>query len=265
MKFSIVTVSFNQARFLEKAILSVLEQDYADIEYIVVDPGSTDGSRDIIERYRDRISRIIFEPDRGAADGLNKGFAEAHGEIYGYINSDDVLLPGAISRVAARFRAQPDIDILMGHEWIVDAEGRRVRRAYTDRFNVRAFAYSGGIICQQSTFFRAELFKKTKGFDVHNSIAWDAELFLDLLQAAEKPLYADDFYSAFRIHGESITGGQKLRDRYRAYELARFERIIGRPWRRSDYLFWFFYRIRKYVLEPRAFIEWLRRGSNPSL
>jgi glycosyltransferase involved in cell wall biosynthesis len=265
MKFSIVTVSFNQARFLEQAILSVLEQDYADIEYLVVDPGSTDGSRDIIERHRDRISKIIFEPDQGAADGLNKGFAAAHGEIYGFLNSDDVLLPSAISRLASHFSADPKVDIVMGHEWIIDSEGRRLRSAYTDRFNARAFAYSGGIICQQSTFFRAELFNRTRGFNIHNTIAWDAELFLDLLQTAQKPLYVDDFFSAFRIHSESITGGQKLRDRHRAYELARFEQIMGRSWRPSDYLVWLFYRVRKYLLEPRAFFEWLRRGSNPSL
>ncbi len=264
MKFSIVTVSFNQARFLEQAICSVLDQDYADIEYIVADPGSTDGSREIIERYRGKIAKIIFEPDRGAADGLNKGFAQASGEIYGFLNSDDVLLPGAISRVAAHFRARPDTDILMGHEWIIDSEGRRVRNAYTDRFNARAFAYGGGVISQQSTFFRAGLFKKTKGFDIHNSIAWDAELFLDLLQVAENPLYVDDFFGAFRIHGDSISGGRRaeLRHQYSAYELARFERIMGRRWRRSDYLVRLFYMVRKYFLEPRALMEWLRHGSN---
>ncbi|HEY0282750.1 MAG TPA: glycosyltransferase family 2 protein [Rhizomicrobium sp.] len=261
MKFSIVTISYNQAEFLEQTIRSVLDQDYDDIEYIVVDPGSTDGSREIIERYRERISTIIFEPDRGAADGLNKGFAHAHGDIYGFLNSDDVLLPGAIRRAAAYFRARPETEILMGHEWIIDSEGRKVRKAYTDRFNARAFAYSAGVIAQQSTFFRAGLFKRTKGFDTHLTVYWDGELFLDLLEATEKQLYADDFFGAFRIHGESITGGQKLEDASRAYELARFERIMGRRWRRSDHLVRLFYRVRKYILEPRALMEWLRYGS----
>lgn len=263
MKFSIITVSFNQAKYLEEAIRSVIEQDYPNIEYIVVDPGSTDGSRETIERYRGKISKIIFEPDRGAADGLNKGFAEAGGEIYGFLNSDDILLPAAISRVAAHFRAQPDTEILMGHEWIIDSEGRRLRNAYTDRFNARAFAYGGGVICQQSTFFRAALFKRTKGFNPHNVVAWDAELFVDLLLASEKQLYVDDFFSGFRIHDDSISGGRRaeLRDRVSAYELARFERIMGRPWGRSDYLFRLFYVARKYFLEPRALMEWLRNGS----
>ena len=94
-RVSIVTISYNQAQFLERTILSVLDQDYPEIEYIVVDPGSTDGSREIIERYGSRISKVILRPDRGAADGLNSGFAEASGQILGFLNSDDTLLPGA--------------------------------------------------------------------------------------------------------------------------------------------------------------------------
>src|SRR5271170_7307769 len=107
-RVSIVTVSFNQASFLERAIRSVLEQDYPDIEYIVVDPGSTDGSRDIIDRYRSQISKIILEPDTGPANGLNKGFAAASGNIFGYINADDAYLPGAIAKAVSAFRARPD-------------------------------------------------------------------------------------------------------------------------------------------------------------
>lgn len=264
MKFTIVTVSFNQAKFLEQTIRSVLDQDYPDIEYIIVDPGSTDGSREIIERYRGKISKIVFEPDRGAADGLNKGFALARGDIYGFLNSDDVLLPGAIGRVADSFRTHPDTDILMGHEWIIDSEGRRVRNTFTDKFSRRAFAYGGVIICQQATFFRAELYRKTKGFNVENTIAWDTELFYDLLEATEKRLYVNDFLSAFRIHDASISGGRRrqLREENRAYEMARFEHIMGRPWHRADDLVRLFYRVRKHVLQPRALVEWLRYGSN---
>jgi len=264
MKFSIVTLSFNQAKFLEQAIRSVLDQDYDDIELIVVDPGSTDGSREIIERYRDRIAKTIFEPDRGPADGLNKGFAVAPGDIYGFLNSDDVLFPGALSRVAGYFRAKPETDIVMGHEWIIDGDGRMVRKSYTDRYSPRAFAYGGVVIAQQSTFFRAELYKKTEGFDVRLSVQWDTDLFLDLFQATNKTLYLDDFFGGFRIHGEAITRirTRKLEDERRACELARFERIMGRRWRRSDYLFRLFYRVRKYLLKPRALMEWRRNGSN---
>lgn len=261
MKFSIVTISFNQARFLERAITSILDQDYPDIEYIVVDPGSTDGSREIIERYRQRIAKIIYEPDNGPADGLNKGFAAASGEIFGFINSDDELLPGAVSRMAGHFSAQPQTDILMGNMFIIDEQGRKMRRSYTDKFNRRVFAYSAGITCQQATFFRAGLFRSTKRFDVNNSITWDAELFLDLLLNAVHPLYVPDFIGGFRVYRGSITGANKMRDKYRAYERARFERIMGRPWCMIDWFFWVLYRAYKYIANPHALIELLQRGS----
>ena len=261
MKVSIVTISYNQASFLEQAIASVLDQDHPDIEYIVVDPGSTDGSRGIIERYRHRISRVIFEPDSGASDGLNKGFAQATGEIFFFLNSDDLLLPGAVSRAAAYFAAQPQTDILMGHTFIIDAQGRTVRRAYTDRFDARMFAYSGGVICQQGVFFRANLFASTKGFNPEKSIAWDAELFHDLLLKARHPLYVEDFLGAFRVYGASITGSNRMQEKYRAYERARFARIMGRSWRPSDWLFWLLYRLQKHLRNPRALLERLRHGS----
>ena len=104
MKFSIVTISFNQARFLERAIVSVIEQKGVELEYIVVDPGSTDGSRDIIERHRDLIAHVVFEKDKGPADGLNKGFSHATGSIYGYLNADDVLEFGSSAQGCGIFR-----------------------------------------------------------------------------------------------------------------------------------------------------------------
>src|ERR1700761_7428026 len=112
MKVSIVTISFNQGAFLESAIRSVLEQDYGDIEYIVVDPGSTDGSREILERYRDRITKLILDPDDGPADGLNHGLAAATGEIFAYINADDMLLPGAVREAIGAFAKYPGADVI---------------------------------------------------------------------------------------------------------------------------------------------------------
>ena len=94
MKISVVTISFNQAKYLRQCIDSVLNQNYQNIEYIIVDPGSTDGSRQIIESYGDRVIKI-FEKDAGPADGLNMGFSRATGDIFYFINSDDYVLPGA--------------------------------------------------------------------------------------------------------------------------------------------------------------------------
>ena len=159
MKVSIVTISLNQAPFLERAILSVVEQDHDDIEYIVVDPGSTDGSRDIIERYRDRISVAVLKPDAGPADGLNMGFARATGDIFGYINADDAYLPGAIGKAVDAFRASPAADVVCGHGFIVNANGAVRRRFYSDQFSAWRYVHGGVTVMQQSTFFAATHFK----------------------------------------------------------------------------------------------------------
>ena len=261
MKFSIVTVSFNQAEFLEGAILSILNQDYQDIEYIVVDPGSTDGSRDIIERYRDRIDRIIYTPDSGAAEGLNNGMAGATGEILGFLNSDDILMPSAITRIAAAFCANQRVDLVTGHAYIIDSWNNRLRKSYTDHFHLRAFAYEACLICQQSTFFRAELFRKVGGFNEQNRIAWDAELFLNLLTSSDQYVVLDDFLSAFRLHSEAITGGAKLRALAIDFERAKFRRIVGRHWQSWDRIVRWGYILRKYALEPRSLLERIRYGS----
>jgi glycosyltransferase involved in cell wall biosynthesis len=104
-RISIVTISLNQRAFLATAIESVLSQDYGNLEYIVVDPGSTDGSRRVIVGYADRIDHVVFERDGGAAEGLNNGFRHATGDLYGFLNADDVLLPGALKAVAEAARA----------------------------------------------------------------------------------------------------------------------------------------------------------------
>ena len=261
MKFSIVTVSFNQAKYLEEAIRSVVEQDYPDIEYIVVDPGSTDGSRDIIERYRHKISKVVFRPDKGAADGLNNGFSEATGEIYGFLNSDDLLLPGALRRVARYFEKDPSLEIVMGHTRVIDPDGKRIRDSYTDRFDERAFAYGGAIICQMSTFFRADVIRRSAGFNVSNRVAWDAEFFVDLLRGTDKYVVADAILSAFRLHPYAITGGGTMPELQHIFVMKMFERIMGRPWSRRDDFIRYYYLARKYVLEPRSLVQRILHGS----
>src|SRR5450432_4773126 len=118
-KVSIVTISYNQAQYLEEAIVSVLEQDYPSIEYIVVDPGSTDGSRQIIERYRSRIGKVILDPDKGPADGLNHGFDAATGSVFAYLNADDVLLPGAVSS-AVKALGLGDLAVVYADGYFID-------------------------------------------------------------------------------------------------------------------------------------------------
>ena len=129
-----MTISYNQGQYLERAIQSVLSQTYDNIEYILVDAGSTDESLSIIDRYRKRISSVICEPDDGPANGLNKGFSHADGDIFGYINADDYYLPDAIEKTVKFFNDHPDADIVSGHCYIVNEMTGKLSLGISDRF-----------------------------------------------------------------------------------------------------------------------------------
>lgn len=121
---TIVTPSYNQGEFLEQTIASVLNQEYPNIEYIVIDGGSTDGSIDIIRKYQDDLDYWESEPDRGQAHAINKGLSRATGDILGWVNSDDVLLPDAVSRAVAHLNEFPDVDVVYGRVNRIDSHGR---------------------------------------------------------------------------------------------------------------------------------------------
>jgi glycosyltransferase involved in cell wall biosynthesis len=249
-RVSIVTISFNQGRFLERAIRSVLEQDYDDIEYIVVDPGSTDGSRDIIERYKPRISKVILEPDKGPADGLNKGFASATGDIFGYINADDAFLPGAIRKAVAAFNARPRADIVYAHSYIVDEVGRPIRRSRSVPFSLRRYAYGGVIVMQQSTFFRRHTFENVGGFNEKNRISWDGELLVDCALRGARFALIDDYWSLFAIYPASITGSGNNTQRHRKDHARMFQAITGREYDRESKFLFLMARLEKWLRNP---------------
>lgn len=260
MKISIVTISYNQASFLERAIRSVIDQDHKDVEYIVVDPGSTDGSRDIIEKYRARISRIVLEPDDGPADGLNKGFSHATGEIYGFLNSDDVLLPGALQKVSNYFAAHQNIDVVSGHAAILDADDRLIRNGYSGNFSLIKHAYGVVVLMQPSTFFRSERFKATSGFNRMNRVTWDGELWVDMAKVGATFALMNEMLSGFRLHPQSITSSARLDELHRFYQKYIFRKITGKEWRKSDVVIRALLRVKKHIAGPRAFYERLRKG-----
>jgi glycosyltransferase involved in cell wall biosynthesis len=122
---SIVTPSFNQAQFLEETILSVLNQDYPNIEYIIIDGGSTDGSLEIIHKYKDHLAYWVSEKDEGSSDAINKGWHQARGDYLWVLNSDDLLVtPGAISALVCYLKQHPDVDFVYGDRYYIDAQGR---------------------------------------------------------------------------------------------------------------------------------------------
>ena len=259
MLITVITISFNQAQFLRECIDSVLNQDYSEIEYIVVDPGSTDGSREIIDLYTNRIISI-YENDNGPADGLNKGFKNASGEIFCYLNSDDIFLPDAFNKVSTYFRMHPDVDVVFGNAHIIDKYGNTIRDVFPDKFSLKAAAYGASIAIQPSTFFRRNAFIAINGFNINNRSNWDGELLIDMALTGSNMQRINEFISCYRVHDESITGTGRLADKHVEYARSMFEKIMKRPFQKSDVLWKFFYKLKKHLASPKATLERVRKG-----
>lgn len=231
MRVSIVTISLNQAKFLEAAIDSVLQQDYDEIEYIVVDGGSRDGSRHILEQCAARLHFWCSEADSGPASGLNKGFGKATGDLFGYINADDYLLPGAVSTAVRAFKRRPDADVVFGHGWLADKCGRRIRRVFSDRWDLCRYAAGACTVVQQATFFRSDAFARVGGFNEANRLTWDGELLVDMSLAGCRMVRIHRCLGAFRLHDASITGSGQHGSEAHHQEMKGLSRKI---WDRRD-------------------------------
>lgn len=150
---SIITPSYNQAAFLERTIQSVLSQEGVQVEYLIADGGSTDGSAEIIRKYADRLAWWVSERDAGQAEAINKGLQRAKGEIVAWLNSDDLYLPGAIVRAVAAFQAHPEAGLVFGDALTIDPEGRQIGRlAFGDWGLDELMGFR--IICQPAVFMR---------------------------------------------------------------------------------------------------------------
>jgi len=154
MKISIVTPSFNQGAYLEATLRSLLAQNYPDLELIVIDGGSSDQSVEIIRRYASSISYWESEKDRGQSHALNKGFAHLHGEVWSWLNSDDLLEPGVLRRVADEFRQHPKAGVVYGDCLYVDEDGETVIEKFPGEPYSRLRHLAHRFIAQPSCFFR---------------------------------------------------------------------------------------------------------------
>ena len=207
---SIVTPSFNQARYLEAAIQSVLSQNYPRLEYIVVDGSSTDGSVDIIKRYESRLAWWVSEKDQGQTDAINKGFARAKGDILAWINSDDTYEPDALSSAVKFLQTHPEIGLAYGDANYIDDEGKVIGHfpaAQTDLIRLRRGYVH---IPQQAAFFRADLWRAVGPLDPSFYFAMDYDLWIRLAARSEVK-YVPQTWANFRLHtsGKTISADDR--------------------------------------------------------
>jgi glycosyltransferase involved in cell wall biosynthesis len=207
---SIVTPSYNQARFLEFTIRSVLEQGYPNIEYILIDGGSTDGSVDIIHRYADRFAWWVSEKDRGQTDAINKGFARAKGDILAWLNSDDTYENNAVSEAVKFLQGQPKVGLVYGDANFIDKNGRVIGRFPAAQTSYKRLRRGYVHIPQQASFWRADLWRTVGPLDPSFYFAMDYDLWVRLAAQASIQ-YVPQLWANFRLHtqGKTITSDDR--------------------------------------------------------
>ena len=208
LRFSIVMPSFRHARFIERSLNSVINQEYEETELIVMDGGSGDGTREILEKYSRHITLWRSEPDGGQSDALNRGFACASGQIFGWLNSDDLYLPGALHHAAHVFAAYPQIDVVYGDWLTVDLMDRIV-----DHFPAlvasRGRLITEGFFCNaQAMFWRRELHERIGEFDRQLHYTMDYDLMLRMISTVGAGAFfrTDRPLGCFRVYRGQKTG-----------------------------------------------------------
>ena len=229
-RIAIVTPSFNHGRFLRATIDSVLAQNYPNLFYHVQDAASGDGTVGILKEYGDRIS-WRSEPDGGQSDAINKGLKDVDSDILAYLNSDDILLPGALARIASFFEQRPGIDFVYGHRIFIDYAGSEIGRALLPAHNSEALKFAG-YVPQETMFWRRRVWDKVGPMDTRFHYAMDWDFMLRAEAAGFKMARLRRFLACFRVHDEQKTTRnyergreemQKLRQRSLGYVPSQLE------------------------------------------
>ena len=240
-KITIVTPSYNQGQYLEQTILSVLGQQYPNLEYIIMDGGSTDNSVEIIRHYVHKLYYWKSGPDKGQSAAIAEGFAMATGEILGWVNSDDMLLPGSLECVAQYFGENPDCHFLVGDSLHIDRQSQIIAKYYASAPSFWSIKYYNSTAFNQpAAFWRKRDFDKVGGIDVMLQFCFDRDLFIRLTKLGRSH-HISKFLAAYRWHALSKTSKWKdvqqredtiLRERYQLDDKTFFSRHLGYSWYR---------------------------------
>jgi len=202
---TIVTPSFQQGRFLERTIYSIVSQQYPRLEYIVQDGGSSDGTLDVLHRFDSLLTRWASERDDGQADAINRGFHGSTGEVMAWVNSDDLLLPGALASVARFLVEHPEIDVVYGYRLTIDEDDARIGTWITPPHDDRVLTFAD-FVPQETLFWRRRVWDAVGGrVDPGFEYALDWDLLLRFHEAGARMARLPRFIGAFRVHDEQKT------------------------------------------------------------
>jgi glycosyltransferase involved in cell wall biosynthesis len=258
-KISIIMPSYNQGIFIEKSILSILNQDYPNLELIIIDGGSIDNTIEIIKKYEDRIAYWASNKDNGQSDALNIGFSHAKGEIFGWLNSDDLYMPETFKLVVEAYDKNKELEIIYGDWLSIDENDKVIDLNHAFDFNVDHFKYESFHINAQSMFWKKKVHDNFSGFNLDLIYTMDYQMILEFGLFVNKKSYKRVNYplGAFRRHKKQKTQGftvKMLNEHIQISKRYNFEdkyRISGKVKR-------FFFRVRR-------FIWYLKRGGIKNL
>jgi glycosyltransferase involved in cell wall biosynthesis len=203
-KISVITPSFNQAHFLERTIKSIVDENYPNLEYIIIDAGSTDGSVDIIRKYEKYITYWVSEPDNGQSHAINKGLQRATGEWVAWQNSDDIYYPGVFSAIAKASKSNPDVDLIIGNMNLIDENDKLIRDMHFVTPTYQAMVAEGMVLSNQAAFWRRKVHSDIGWMDESLHLGFDFDWFLRLTKHC-KGYSINQCLGAFRIHGLAKT------------------------------------------------------------
>lgn len=207
-RISIITPSYNQGKYIERTIQSVLTQKVEGLEYLVIDGGSTDQTVGILQRHHDRFC-WVSEPDRGHADAINKGVARSSAPIVGWLNSDDIYYPGALASVLEFFEAHPDVDVVYGDANHIDEQDAVIEKYPTEPWNWERLV-ENCFISQPAAFLRRRVFDRCGLMDLALRQSMDYEYWIRLGKQGVRFGYLPELLAATRLHGEAFTVGSRV-------------------------------------------------------